>query len=273
MFDRFQPFGHEVHLLNTTITTATQKTFNLKNNRFVKMVIRLIGLPHFGARLRAYHLNKLLNALPPRQKILDAGCGMGLNSFLAVRKNHRVVGIDMDTEKIGLANTMSIAKGYQSASFRKDDLTRLSLKNNSFDTVMCFEVLEHIAQDRKAVSEISRVLKPGGVLLLSVPGQGVISRINQESKHHVREGYSIKGLTQLLESNKLTIQKRIAIEHTPVGFFVRYVNDEIGRRSLPVVTVFFPVFLTLGIIDSFLPEGIAPNNWIVVAKKEQRYLF
>ena len=268
MFDRFQPFGYEVYLLNSTITTATKKTFNLADKRFVKQVVRLIGLPHFGARLRAYHLNRLLDSLPLTQKILDAGCGMGLNSFLVARKRHTIVGIDTDAEKINLANTMKSLKHYTTASFITNDLTNLSLKNSTFDAVICFEVLEHIPDDHAAVSEISRVLKSDGILLLSVPGQGIISRINQESKQHVREGYSMKELKHLLTKNNFSIRRMIPIERTPLGFFVRYMNDEIGRRSLTAVTAVFPLFLLLGIIDSFLPKMIVPNNWIVVAKKK-----
>lgn len=267
MFDRFQPFGHEVHLLNSTITTATQKTFNLANKHAVKGIIRRIGLPHFGARLRAYHLNKLLNTLPLKQKILDAGCGMGLNAFLAVRKNHTVTGVDTDKQKITLALQMKKAKRYASGRFIVDDLTKLSLPPNSFDVVMCFEVLEHIKHDHKALSEISRVLRPNGKLFLSVPGQGIISRINQQSKHHVREGYHISDLKKLLKNNNLHIEQTIAIEHTFLGFLVRYLNDEIGRRSLAAVTLCFPLFLFLGIVDGYLPEMIVPNNWIIVARK------
>ena len=267
MFDRFQPFGYEVYLLNSTITTATQKTFNLAGKRLVKHVIRLAGLPHFGARLRAYHLNKLLSSMPAARNILDAGCGMGLNSFVAVRRQRTVTGIDTDKEKIRLALSMKKAKQYSSASFTVGDLTQLTLPVNSFDAVICFEVLEHIKNDRKAVSEIARVLKYNGVLLLSVPGQGIISRINQESKQHVREGYSKLELQKLLGKNSLRLERMMAVEHTPLGFMVRYINDEIGRKSLVAVTIFFPLFLVLGIVDSFFPEMIVPNNWIVVARK------
>lgn len=51
----------------------------------------------------------------------------------------------------------------------KLDLTKLDLPDNSWDVILCSHVLEHIIEDRKAMSEIYRVLKPGGWALLQVP--------------------------------------------------------------------------------------------------------
>ena len=55
----------------------------------------------------------------------------------------------------------------------KDDLTDLSLfKDNAFDIIICFHVLEHIIDDIKAISEIKRVLKPNGLAFICVPLKG-----------------------------------------------------------------------------------------------------
>lgn len=192
---------------------------------------------------------------------------MGLNSFLAARAGHKVLGIDNDSEKIKLGKQMLKNMNIKSVRFKVEDLTKLSFKKEVFDAVFCFEVLEHIPKDTKAFSEIARVLKKGGTFLLSVPARGVISRINQESKDHVREGYSLDEIRGMCKKNKLEIENIIMIERTPLGFFVRYLNDEIGRRSLFFVTVFFPILLPLGILDGKMPVLIKPNNWIIVSKK------
>lgn len=260
-------FGNEVRFLNETIKTATEKKFNLDNKSVIKQTLKYIGLPHFGARLRAFHFSKLLACVPNSARILDAGCGIGLNAFLAARYGFKVVGIDIDSEKISIAKKMLSGAKYPQVQFKVDDLTRLSFSSQSFDTVICSEVLEHIENDGKAISEIARVLKGNGTLLLSVPGKGIVSKINQNHKHHVREGYSLEELREKLKKQKLRITKVIKIEHTPLGLFVRYLNDEISQRSLFASVLFFPIFLPLGIFDSFLPEIITPNNWIIVAKK------
>jgi 2-polyprenyl-3-methyl-5-hydroxy-6-metoxy-1,4-benzoquinol methylase len=260
-------FGSETQFLNNTIVTATQMRYDLKNKRLVKLFLRLFGLPHFGARLRAYHLSNLLKKLPKHQLILDAGSGIGLNSFLLSRYGHKIVGIDTDAQKIKLANIMKSKTHNASVTFRPMDMTRMQFSNKRFNSVLCFEVLEHIKNDHKAISELSRVIKPNGTLLLSTPAKGVISKINKKAKHHVREGYDISELTDLLTKNSFSVQQVIAIEHSFLGFYIRYINDELGRRSLGLVTLFFPLFLPLGILDSFLPISVKPNNWIIIAKK------
>ena len=237
MNSSFVPFGSEVRFLNDRIVTATDKEFNLADKRIVKFIIRLIGLPHFGAQLRAYYLRQLIKQLPVKCNMLDAGCGIGLNAFLAVRAGHTVTGVDKDKEKIRLAKLMADAT-HLPATFRVDDITRMTIPNKMFDTIVCFEVLEHIKQDAKAISELSRVLRAGGTLLLSVPSTGPISKINQEIKHHVREGYDVDKLTSMLKEHGFTNIRIIPIEHTLLGFLVRYLNDEFGRMSLLPATLF-----------------------------------
>src|SRR3989338_5068361 len=246
-------FGNEVRFLNTTITTANHTKFSLKNKNFVKFILKFIGLPHFGARLRAFYLNSLLDQLIPESKVLDAGCGIGLNAFLAARKGHIVTGIDNDSEKIVLAKKMLSRSNYPNVSFLKNDVTKLQFTNKSFDCVICIEVLEHIENDRKAIQEISKILNEDGLLIVSVPGIGVISRLNQHHKHHVREGYSLPELKKKLGEADLRIKKVIKIEHTYLGLAVRFLNDEIHQRSLFITTLLFPLFLPLAIFDGYLP--------------------
>jgi Methyltransferase domain len=56
-----------------------------------------------------------------------------------------------------------------SAGIRNEDLTRLSFQDESFDVILCFEVLEHIPDYRRAFAECARILKPAGKMLFSVP--------------------------------------------------------------------------------------------------------
>jgi SAM-dependent methyltransferase len=63
----------------------------------------------------------------------------------------------------------------------KMDLTELPLKNDTYDLVICNHVLEHIPQDRKAMCEIFRVMKPGGTAILQVP----VSRSTSETVENI----------------------------------------------------------------------------------------
>jgi|SRR3989344_5257028 len=268
MLYKYKPFGNEIRFLNTTISTATNTRFNLKGKSLTKKILQFTGLPHFGARLRAFYLKQLLKSLDAPQNILDTGCGIGLNSFLAAQKGFKVTGVDNNKEKIIIAERMLSSAKYPNVRFVYGDITKMEFKDESFTSIICFEVLEHIDNDKKALNEISRVLKRNGILLLSTPGISFISRINQKTKHHVREGYSLQEISEKLHDVGLEITKLIKIEHTPLGFLLRFLNDEIHRRSLLTTTLLFPLFFPLAIIDGFLPEIITPSNWIVVAKKK-----
>jgi len=76
------------------------------------------------------------------------------------------------------------------------------IKTASIDTVMCFEVLEHVPDPARAMSELSRILKPGGVLLLTVPH---LSRLHEEPHDYFR--YTNHGLRTLCERSGLPGRK------------------------------------------------------------------
>lgn len=263
----FFPFGYEVSFLNTTLTTAIHTKFNLRNKRTIKLILRTVGLPHLGAQVRAYYLNKLLEQIKPSSKILDAGCGIGLNSFLAARRGFNVTGIDNDKEKISSAKQILAKVPFKNAEFNQGSILDLPY-NRKFDAVICFEVLEHIKDDTKAIFEMSRVLKNNGILILSVPGKGTISRINQCAKHHFREGYSLNELVHKLNKAGFKLSKVIGIEHTPLGLFIRFTNDAVHKKTLLVTTMLFFIFFPLAIIDGLLPQITTPQNWIIVALKK-----
>ena len=107
--------------------------------------------------------------------VLDVGCGEGRHSIgLHVDKEVNAVGIDLSKEDIKTAksriNDFSISdQNKSSCVFGAGDIQSLPFKDNVYDAVICSEVLEHLESLDNAVSEIVRVLKPGGVLAVSVP--------------------------------------------------------------------------------------------------------
>lgn len=112
----------------------------------------------------------------PGSFILDIGCGEGRHTIKAGQ--HRgtfCVGADFGfdaliqtKEKIKFHQALNdtACKGFGLSCM---DVTRLPFQSSSFDTVICSEVLEHIKDDQKAISELVRILKPGKVMAVSVP--------------------------------------------------------------------------------------------------------
>ena len=103
--------------------------------------------------------------LPPGQnrEILDAGCGTGgaMASFL--QDYGRVSGFDFSIKGLEFCKARELT-GVFAAS-----VTEIPLNNERFDLVTSFDVLYHVQDDRQAMREMARVLKPGGALLVRVP--------------------------------------------------------------------------------------------------------
>lgn len=116
------------------------------------------------ARLILKHLAPGKNA-----KILDIGCGRGFyeRAIARVYPTAQVTGIDTNAQYLRIAR--SGAYGKANISFLRASGLRLPFACCSFDRIICSEVLEHVVDDDKLVKEMFRVVKPGGLALISVP--------------------------------------------------------------------------------------------------------
>ncbi|MFH2067448.1 MAG: class I SAM-dependent methyltransferase [Pseudomonadota bacterium] len=112
----------------------------------------------------------------PGYRILDIGCGSGRHTCEAYRfENVTVIGADLNFHDVTEARNRLCyhdALGEHGGGkwiVSVADIKRLPFQDNSFDLVICSEVLEHIPEDRVAMREIIRILKPGKTLVVSVP--------------------------------------------------------------------------------------------------------
>ena len=97
--------------------------------------------------------------------VLDCGCGMGVYLMMMGRlRDVKLYGVDGDIARLRWAKREEVR-----AHLSDVDINRLPFADATFDQVLMSEVLEHIADDRAAMREVYRVLKPGGILALSVP--------------------------------------------------------------------------------------------------------
>jgi len=108
------------------------------------------------------------------KQMIDVGCGNGrhLKSLSHKIQDAEIIGIDHSEKEIeSLKKEFNgyICKNNNSINFIHDDIRRIPVKDNSQDLVICSEVLEHVPNYEQVVSECYRLLKPGGVLLISVP--------------------------------------------------------------------------------------------------------
>lgn len=140
---------------------------------------------NLGSLIDSEHLGRYLWAsrAVAGKDVLDAGCGVGDGCRILVDAGATTItGLDNSQEAI----TQARAEFPElSDSFHLADLCRIDLPDDGFDVVVCFETIQMIADGERALSELSRVLRPGGLLLISSPRREGLP----DSAGHVHEYY------------------------------------------------------------------------------------
>lgn len=132
-------------------------------------------------------------------RFLDLGCGFGRHAFAAARRGACVVALDagMD-EVIGVRSVFGAmleagelsADGARAGVLQGNALA-LPFADASFDRIVASEVLEHIPDDRGAIAELVRVLRPGGTMAVTVPrcGPEIVNWLLSDAYHDVPGGH------------------------------------------------------------------------------------
>jgi SAM-dependent methyltransferase len=125
---------------------------------------RIFG--HFGRRLVE------LAALPPDAEVLDVATGKGAVLLPAAERAARVVGIDLAEPMARAAARIARERGLDSVEVHVMDAERLELADASFDAVLCGFAIFFFPEPERALEEFRRVLRPGGLVGLSIFGEG-----------------------------------------------------------------------------------------------------
>jgi len=130
------------------------------------------------------------------KKILDAGCGEGYGSCLISDKATEVIGIDISEEAIKHAR-----KKYTKDNLKYElmDVQNLKFKNEIFDVVLSFQVIEHLSDHSQFLKEIKRVLKKDGLAVVGTPNKA-LCKGNANNEYHVKE-YRYNEYIDLLNSS------------------------------------------------------------------------
>ena len=112
------------------------------------------------------HAAYLLPHLKDGDRVLDFGCGPGTITVGLARaiEPGEVHGIDMEESQIAMARSAAEAGGHDNATFHVGDVTALPFEDNSFDVAHSHAVLMHVPDTAAVLSEVKRVLKPGGIV-------------------------------------------------------------------------------------------------------------
>ena len=132
-------------------------------------------------------------------RLLDLGCGFGRHSFQAARLGAEVVAFDASADEVhnvrDTFGAMAVAGELDADKARvgavQGDALRLPFSDGSFDRVIASEVLEHIPDDETAMAELTRVLRPGGTMAVTVPrcGPELVNWALSDEYHNVPGGH------------------------------------------------------------------------------------
>lgn len=185
--------------------------------------------------LSGYH-SEVLRIIKPKyikdKTVLDIGCGFGWNEFVFSKlKPKKIIGIDPSEESIKIAKQFK----HPACSFKVGSALDLPFKNNTFDTVMSWEVLEHIPKKTEEImfSEIYRVLKPGGNLFLSTQHRNYFSTVLDPAwwfvghRHYPKKVIKNYAVNSNLRVNNLYTKGGF---YTVIGMFNMYFSKWVLRR-------------------------------------------
>jgi SAM-dependent methyltransferase len=204
--------------------------------------------------------------LTPRRRVLDVGCGTGRHLLELSRYPADLIGLDMARQDLRIMRYLFTLTAKERPIEAEVSMVvgvgeRLPFRDELFDDVICTETLEHVPDDRAVVVELLRVLRPGGVLVLSVPdeySERLLWRLSPRYRNtpggHVRI-YKREALARLLLENgaePFAVEYRHSLES--LRWLVHSVVDrEWGKPGL----------ITRGI--RWLLDTPSHRNWRVLA--------
>ena len=189
--------------------------------------------------LRERLLLDLFLSASPGPRVLDGGAGQGTMSSRLERLGFEVTSTDVSVAAV------EVLRENLSGAVLEADLGELPFADATFDAAVVGEVLEHVDDDRGALTELARVLRPGGVLAVSVPANPALYGPSDEWAGHVRR-YTRPALIEACTSAGFTVHRclgwgfpfsRLYHRHVYERYLDRHGPARLGGRHRPLVAV------------------------------------
>ena len=180
-----------------------------RNKKFVPRIKWGAEPEFFGPRhyFRESLMINYLTAYLKKGKVLDAGFGSGSLLTRLAKYNFKAQGIDLSEAFVKFVEKKLKTENLdRQIKVKKGNLMKMDFPDNYFDGIVCGEILEHIKNDSLAVREMNRVLKKGGIGVITVPANPGLWDINDERAGHYRR-YQKSELKALLENNGFKVDK------------------------------------------------------------------
>lgn len=229
----------------------------------LKLPIINLLKPEFPDSLRLIEQLPILKLMMKRHKFkgscLNAGCGEGMYiPLISSFKNiTNILNVD-----IKISKGMKAQLNKNNNSFIEASLTKIPYEDESFECILCTEVLEHIEDHEKVLDELFRVLKKSGRLILSVPQTPA-----PWDPAHFRQGYTKKEIHLLLNSSGfhvVSFSDCFFMFSRAIMHYWRNPLVKFGKHQCPYLPR--SLLLILCWLDLLLPIG-KPWDIVVVAEK------
>jgi SAM-dependent methyltransferase len=184
-------------------------------------------------------LDLFLSASPGRD-VLDVGAGQGTMSTRLERLGYEVTSTDVSDAAVAVLRAQLAGQVVEAS------VTDLPFDDETFDGAVLGEVLEHVEDDRGALAEVARVLRPGGVLAASVPANPALYGPSDEWAGHVRR-YTRSALMDAYTDAGLTVDQclgwgfpfsRLYHRHVYERYLDRHGPARLDGRHRPLVAAF-----------------------------------
>ena len=177
-------------------------------------------------------------------RALEVGPGSGV--YLPILSDLFDETVAIDIEKKHLDDCQDIADEYLNLSLEADDILNSNFPGSYFDLILCTEVLEHISESRVAISEMRRLLRPGGILILTSPQRyslieifakfaflpGIIQIVRAIYKEEIIEMGHINLMTETQIISQIKEQDFQIIEQHKSGLYIPLVAEFMGDNGL-----------------------------------------
>ncbi|MGE0683279.1 MAG: class I SAM-dependent methyltransferase [Candidatus Binatia bacterium] len=241
---------------------------------FERMYVSFFGAPIVGLRIRVRNLSHLLPAQYNPKRVLDAGSGPGVMTFLLQQRYPAavVVGVDLDGGEIAVCQAIA-RRANRDVQFAVADLRALPW-SGQFDLAICVDILEHLNDDDQALHELFQALTPGGRLLLHVPSRYrrypiYKKSINFDVPGHVRPGYDLDEIANKTRNAGFSVEEC----RLTYGFLeslannVSYMITKARKRNKMLYAVAFPFLNALGWLGRHaIPSTIGAGIVIIGTK-------
>ena len=168
-------------------------------------------VPSLGGEIELEHMNRyhFANTFVKNKVVLDIACGEGYGSALFAKSAAKVYGVDIDEATVKHAKAKYIQPNLE---FFQGSCLDIKLPDHSIDILVSFETLEHIEEHDTYLSEIKRVLKPGGIMLISTPNTEEYNKGDYKNEFHLLElnEAEFKSLIQKYFQNTLFYNQQVS---------------------------------------------------------------